>query len=153
MKKVDFIGKKFFVLLPSVIKVDSLDGDEFNDLYETEIITLRIISRNLELGNRMTVSDISELVGVTKSAVSQIISSLEDKGYIYKVKSDEDKRRMYLALTERGEKIAEAINGLYNRRLNYIRKNFGEEEFDEFVRLFIKYIELCDSIDWKNVKI
>lgn len=143
----------FFILAPRVGKKFFGEGDEFKDLYGSELAALRIISGSLAAGEPMTVSDISELVGVTKSAVSQIISSLEDKGYIYKVKSDEDKRRMYLALTERGEKIAEAINGLYNRRLNYIRKNFGEEEFDEFVRLFIKYIELCDSIDWKNVKI
>lgn len=153
MMKNGNMDEGFFILAPRVGKKFFGEGDEFKDLYGSELAALRIISGSLAAGEPMTVSDISELVGVTKSAVSQIISSLEDKGYIYKVKSDEDKRRMYLALTERGEKIAEAINGLYNRRLNYIRKNFGEEEFDEFVRLFIKYIELCDSIDWKNVKI
>ena len=153
MMKNGNMDEGFFILAPRVGKKFFGEGDEFKDLYGSELAALRIISGSLAAGEPMTVSDISELVGVTKSAVSQIISSLEDKGYIYKVKSDEDKRRMYLALTERGEKIAEAINGLYNRRLNYIRKNFGEEEFDEFVRLFIKYIELCDSIDWKNVKL
>ena len=143
MMKNGNMDEGFFILAPRVGKKFFGEGDEFKDLYGSELAALRIISGSLAAGEPMTVSDISELVGVTKSAVSQIISSLEDKGYIYKVKSDEDKRRMYLALTERGEKIAEAINGLYNRRLNYIRKNFGEEEFDEFVRLFIKYIELC----------
>lgn len=153
MMKNGNMDEGFFILAPRVGKKFFGEGDEFKDLYGSELAALRIISGSLAAGEPMTVSEISEMIGVTKSAVSQVISSLEEKGYTYKIKSEEDKRRMYLALTDDGERIMEDINRVYKKRLNYIRKNFGEEEFDEFVRLFIKYIELCDSIDWKSVKI
>lgn len=153
MMKNGNMDEKFFILAPRVGKKFFSEGDEFKDLYGSELATLRIISGGLAAGEPMTISEIREMVGVTKSAVSQVISSLEEKGYTYKIKSEEDKRRMYLALTDDGKRIMEDINRLYKKRMNYIRKNFGEEEFDEFVRLFIKYIELCDSIDWKNVKL
>ncbi len=69
---------------------------------------------------------ICEFIGLSNSRVSKVITSMEDKGYIRRKVSKEDKRQMFFSLTPKGkEKVGQMkdadlkFDGLYGelRRL------------------------------------
>lgn len=61
----------------------------------------------LKEGDRKTASNLCEYIGLSNSRVSKIITSVENKGFIDRKISEEDKRQMLFWLTETGkEKVA-----------------------------------------------
>lgn len=58
---------------------------------------------------RMSSGEIGELIGQTRSNASKIIASVERKGLIERGIGDDDKRRMYFVLTDRGRSLADAV--------------------------------------------
>lgn len=70
-----------------------------NDLlYMSEAHTLKIISNN----ENMSITEIAKATAITKSAVSQTIEKLLEKGLITKSKDELDNRRIKLLLTDKG---------------------------------------------------
>ncbi len=55
-------------------------------------------------------TDLRRELGVTKQAVSQTIDALVNRGYVERTPDADDRRRVALALTERGEEIVQAAS-------------------------------------------
>ncbi|WP_242866818.1 MarR family winged helix-turn-helix transcriptional regulator [Abyssisolibacter fermentans] len=72
-------------------------------LYMVEAHTIKLIGKSERIG----VTDIANITGKTKGAVSQIIDKLTEKKIVNKEKEPEDNRRIKLSLTEKGQKIFE----------------------------------------------
>jgi DNA-binding MarR family transcriptional regulator len=53
--------------------------------------------------------DLSSDLGVTKQAVSQLVDTLVNRGYLERSPDPDDRRRIALALTERGEQVVPAV--------------------------------------------
>jgi DNA-binding MarR family transcriptional regulator len=53
--------------------------------------------------------DLPSDLGVTKQAVSQLVDTLVNRGYIERSPDPDDRRRITLALTERGEQVVPAV--------------------------------------------
>ncbi len=53
--------------------------------------------------------DLPSELGVTKQAVSQLVDALVSRGYVDRGADTEDRRRINLALTERGREAADAV--------------------------------------------
>ncbi len=62
------------------------------------------------------VNEVAAVYGVSKQAASQLVDSLVARGYVERSPDEQDRRRMVVALTERGEAAAlelkEAITGV-----------------------------------------
>lgn len=62
----------------------------------------------LKQGDCKTAGMLSEYIGLSNSRVSKVITSVENKGFISRNISPDDKRQMLFALTEAGkEKVAQ----------------------------------------------
>lgn len=85
--------------------------------------------------------DLSKKMGVTKSAVSQIITKMIKKGYVEKRVSPLDKREFNLFLTENIEEVYKendiALNKIFDYSLSFISK----EEKKIFCSLLLKINE------------
>ena len=70
------------------------------------------------------------------SNVSYNLKKLVEAGYVRHERSSADKRSVRVSLTERGQKIREKVDGLYNRQLASISGVVGlnTEEFDRLNR-------------------
>ncbi|WP_210342439.1 MarR family transcriptional regulator [Bradyrhizobium glycinis] len=77
--------------------------DAFNGLRDREWMALRFLAR----ANRFsrTPSALAQFVGTTRATASQTVKRLEDKGYLQRRNSDQDKRSVILDVTPRGEKL------------------------------------------------
>ena len=82
--------------------------------------------------------DIEKEFGFTRSTASNIISRMEELGYIKRISNNDDLRLKKLVLTEKGiNHQAAVINDLNELELK-ISNSFTENEANEFVRLIKK---------------
>lgn len=105
----------------------------------SEIHMLEFIGNN----NNTYVSQIADYNGITKGAVSQSISKLEKKGYLYKIIDDDNKSREFIRLTEKG-KVAYDNHIFYHDKINkqvLEKLNKFSENQQEAILLFLKEIE------------
>lgn len=82
--------------------------------------------------------DLARKMGVTKSAVSQIISKMCCKGYVEKKKSNDDGRESRLFLTERIEKIYEENDKILSRIFDESLLSISEGEKKTLCSLLLK---------------
>lgn len=66
------------------------------------------------------VAAIGEFLGFTKSGATRIIKRLEKKGYVRKVKSQEDARVCCVMLTKSGEKVLNTTANKYARGMHLL---------------------------------
>jgi DNA-binding MarR family transcriptional regulator len=72
-------------------------GTDVN-IYRSEIHVIQIIGDH----ERVHISEISRLIGITKGTVSQIVKRLENKGLVEKVVDEKNNTRQLASLTPKG---------------------------------------------------
>ena len=72
---------------------------------------------------------LAEMLGVSKPMITAHITSLENKGYITKEPSQQDKRAYYILLTEKGEALVESTRTDLNGHLDRLINGMGQAEF------------------------
>jgi DNA-binding MarR family transcriptional regulator len=92
--------------------------------------------------DRKKLSDISKILGVTKSTTTGLIQRLELMSLLTKEQSEKDKRVFEVVITEEGRKI---IDQVLNRRLELINKVIEKMGKDE--ELIEKLTELYQTIE------
>lgn len=78
---------------------------------------------------------IAELLDVSKPMIAAHISSLEQKGYIYKASSLNDKRSFYVMPTDKAKQLVAETEAKMNENLKAIEYELGQEKFDLLVSL------------------
>lgn len=103
-----------------------------------EVMMLKQIKRHTTEDEGATISTLSELLEISKPAVSQMINSLEDKNFVERVTPKSDRRIVYVRLTEFGEKTLEkSFQEMYNKLNSYLEK-MGEQDMETLVALLDK---------------
>jgi DNA-binding MarR family transcriptional regulator len=90
-----------------------------------------------------TISYLSELLGVSKSAVTMKISELEKLGYVIKTVSNKDKRVKKLELSNEMKKIYNQFDFVDEDIYREINDKFSKEALDNF----------CEILDFISDKI
>ena len=78
-----------------------------------------------EKQGKVRVSDISEMLEVTRPGITMALSNLEAHGYVEKSKSNEDGRTVLVRLTEAGEELV-------RRWVTEMHADMAENEFAAF---------------------
>lgn len=118
------------------------------ELPHSEIMMLKLIKGHSAGEQGVTISNLSELSEITKSAVSQIINALEDKGYVERLTTKNDRRLVYVRLTESGSRCLSRQLKLFLKGIERIFAKMGEEDTRELLRLLEKlYSVLSESND------
>ncbi|KAF2955763.1 MarR family transcriptional regulator [Marinitoga sp. 38H-ov] len=76
---------------------------------------------------RMTMSELSNYIGLSNSTVSGIVDRLEKQGYIKRIRDDNDRRKVFVEITEKFNDIAkkrhESIEKKFEERLHKVSEN------------------------------
>ncbi|HVJ49272.1 MarR family winged helix-turn-helix transcriptional regulator [Desulfitobacterium sp.] len=80
-----------------------MNSTNTSEMPRSEIKMLNMIKLNTSETEEVTISILSELLEISKPAVSQMINVLEDKGYVERMTTKNDRRIVYVRLTECGE--------------------------------------------------
>lgn len=98
-----------------------------------------------EGSDKVKMSDISRLMGISKPAATQAVDRLVDRGMVRRVNDENDRRTVYIQITEKGET---GFKIELDRNLGIIDKvidNMGEKDAREFIRLFTKFKQSMDD--------
>lgn len=100
-------NEKIMLELVSIVrKMNYLDQMPYEyvegeKLYPAEIHSIEVIGQYPEMNQ----TEIAAKLDVTKGAVSRMVKKLEQKGLVTKRRMPDNKKDIYLGLTERGQKI------------------------------------------------
>lgn len=100
---------------------------------------------------KVNMKDLQKANKVAKSTTSHYIDMLEKKGYVIRVKDEEDKRNVIVVptakakawITETEEKVFDYVEGGMSR--------LTPEEQDKFIELFSKFVGEKESTSAKNI--
>jgi len=100
----------------------------------TEVHTLSAISAEDVCPMRR----VAEQLGVTLSTLTVSINRLVVKGYVSRIRSENDQRVVFLNLTQKGQDIVSAHEAYHNELIKCALSRLDDEEVDVFMRLFKK---------------
>jgi len=106
---------------------------------------LKMIKLHSAATEGVTNSTLSELLEISKSAVSQMINALEDKAYVERLTTKNDRRLVYIRLTVSGEQRLEQQLQALLQRMAEIFDRMGREDTEDLLRLLEKlYLIVSD---------
>ncbi|HEY4389747.1 MAG TPA: MarR family transcriptional regulator [Paenibacillus sp.] len=82
------------------------------------------------------VSELSNKMKISPPSVSQMVNSLEEKGLVERLTTRNDRRVVYVNLTEEGRSILKQTTDHFLTFSNEIARRLGHEETDHLIRLF-----------------
>lgn len=96
-----------------------------------------------------TVTELAKIWNRTKGAISQTITKLEKKGYIYKQVNENNRKIVELYATEQGSELS-AIHKSYDAKeiastMEALLKHCSYEEIDAFYKVLELYISLLTA--------
>lgn len=121
-------------------KIDRYYGTN-TKLSRSEIHTINVIGKNPDI----SVTEIAKIQGITKGAVSQMISKLIKKGFITKSISKESEAKVCLGLTETGI-IAFNEHKKYHEKTQESFFKMIREMSDEKYEMMIDIMESFESL-------
>jgi DNA-binding MarR family transcriptional regulator len=114
---------------------------DFASLSMSKIHCLDIIS-HLE---KPTVSKLAKELGVSKPSVTFTVETLQEKGFVKKVKSDQDLRVLYIHLTDKGKKIVMLHDAIHKGYARYFEQALADRELSTIVRLLNKVVKSIEE--------
>ncbi len=88
--------------------------------------------------NNVSMSQIASVLGITAGTLTTMIKKLEDKGYIVKRHSKDDKRKTFVVLTKKAEKVIDVHNSYHENMIDMITRNLSPKEEQSLVDLLSK---------------
>ena len=88
--------------------------------------------------NEITTTKLSELLGLKKASVTQMLQNLEEKGYVIKEPSKDDKRSSIIKLTEKGQSLIRDEESIFIQFETNMQKLLTEDELIQLDHLLYK---------------
>lgn len=115
-------------------------------LSKTEFRLLREIIMEGEKGQKIISSELARRLGVTRSAVSQIVSKMEERGILQRVDSPTDKKIAYIQLSERAYAVFEEQCKQANSIMEQVVQRLGEEKTNGLIRTYDEFASTLASV-------
>jgi DNA-binding MarR family transcriptional regulator len=113
-----------------------------NELYTDYIPSNEFaVLQTLHKNSPLMASEIANELKVSSSHITAVTDRLVGKNYIQRVRSDSDRRIVYLEITEDGKKIANEMDLIKNEYLAIKFSNLSEEEMKLMVAASTKLLD------------
>ena len=97
-----------------------------------EMAVLRLLEHQDEA---LTAGEISRLLSMTTSRIAAVLNSLEKKNMINRLSDPQDKRRVFVSLTQTGKETCLRRRGEAKAHLTALLSHLSREDAETFVRL------------------
>lgn len=111
-----------------------------DDLTVEQSMVLRYIGRH----DKVTSTEISEVFCIGKSAVTSLTNRLVEKKYVQRIPDPDDRRIVYLSLTEQGHHMREKLNENMVQMLSSFLCHFSQEEAEVFLKIYEKLADVIE---------
>ena len=112
-----------------------------------EFFVMDRISRDMPCSSTdISASEMQNHPQFTKPAVSQMLNSLEKKGYVHREIDTNDRRRIVVTLTEAGKEVLKQGKTYFNNRMNQTIARFGEENTRQLISLVTRLTDITEDL-------
>jgi DNA-binding MarR family transcriptional regulator len=92
-----------------------------------------------------TSTELSDAFDVNKSAITAIINRMADRGLIKRTRDENDRRVVYLTLTDTGEELFQNCQEKVHQLVESIITQFDETEITNFITTYEKLAQILDN--------
>jgi len=138
--KEDYILTDIITILTTKIakiEEEALAESRFSELTGKQMHYLEAIS-NL---NNPNLGELATELNLSKPSITAIIDKFEEKEFIRKVKSDEDRRVSHIHMAERGKEIEKVHSKIHMRISNIFTSKLTKNELKSLINLLSKIVK------------
>lgn len=118
-----------------------LTGLSFN-----EIVVCSILYRAMKEGSEMlTATDLGNHTKLLKSQLNKVLNLMEDRGLIERIRSDKDKRKIFLKLREEKLSVYLEEHDKVMAIVHHVCVALGEEQVKVLTGLLVEVVDLVDK--------
>ncbi len=103
---------------------------------------LEVVQTLEKNSSHVRVSDISDALDLPRPGVTRTVKEMEQKGYLRKLASSDDRRVTYISITEEGRELSRKYDENYFSELSAYLDDISEEEADCMIRTIGKFYEI-----------
>jgi DNA-binding MarR family transcriptional regulator len=93
-----------------------------------------------------TLTELAELLSVTKQAAIKVVDEMEQLGYVERVADSTDRRAKVLRLTPKAKRVRRTAMSASRRIETELRKDLGDDEVDAMRRALLRMLERHGSL-------
>jgi DNA-binding MarR family transcriptional regulator len=82
--------------------------------------------------DNISFQDLKKKAMLSKATLSYMLDKLEEAGHIERIRSEKDKRTIFIKLTKKNKELQDKFLQVSNEMKNLYYKGFSEKEIDEF---------------------
>lgn len=103
---------------------------------------LEVVQTLEKNSSHVRVSDISDALDLPRPGVTRTVKEMEQKGYLRKLASPDDRRVTYISITEEGRELSRKYDENNFSELSAYLDDISEEEADCMIRTIGKFYEI-----------
>ncbi|WP_297406975.1 MarR family winged helix-turn-helix transcriptional regulator [uncultured Cetobacterium sp.] len=130
----------------NINKVNDVLENFYKLFYETEDLALKrgikcLTHTELHIieavgKDSLTMNELSDRLGITMGTATVAITKLREKGFIERVRSDADRRKVYVSLSKKGLEALNYHNTYHKNIISTITENIPSEDLEHFTDTF-----------------
>lgn len=121
---------------------------EYMDITENDMHIIEAVG----ISEPKKVSDVAKSLNVTPGTMTVNIDNLEKKGYVTRERSENDKRVVYIILTERGKKAFFHHRDFHKKMIKSAVANLTDEERESLMKCLTKLNTFFAEWEYENAK-
>ncbi|MHB1452379.1 MAG: MarR family winged helix-turn-helix transcriptional regulator [Saccharofermentanales bacterium] len=110
------------------------------------IVMMKLVENCTGSVKNVYVSDMKNGLFISKSAVSQLLNSLEHKGFIKRDIDTADRRKISVVLTPSGRDTMNRMKEFFDAILSETISRLGENDAQQLVVLFNRLVDITEDI-------
>jgi len=107
------------------------------DLPFSQMAILHLVEQHQDIG----IKQMAQLLGITSSAVTQLVNTLVDKGYLSRHDNSSDRRSLQINLTQKCREEVEQLEQRQIERMTGVFEALSDEELENYIKLNKKIID------------
>ena len=130
------------------LEKEAIITEEFKDITNNDMHIIEAIG----LSGENTMSSVAKKLKITAGSLTTAVNALVRKAYVKRERSEEDRRVVYIALTEKGEKAFYHHEQFHRQMTNAVIEKLDDEEIDALVKMlkdisaFFRSYQLAESL-------
>lgn len=115
-------------------------------LSRTEFRLLQEVVAEREKGQDIISSELARRLGVTRSAISQIVAKMEERDIIVRVPSPTDRKIAYVRLSEKSLSMFEECCRHANEVINRVVEKLGDEKMEALLQANAEFVAVLKDV-------
>ena len=112
-----------------------------------EIVVCSFLYRSRASERELTATDLGSRTKLLKSQLNKVLTMMEEKGLIERVRSEKDKRRLYIRLREEKLSVYLKEHEKVMEIVHQVCLTLGEEKVKALTELLMEAVEVVDKLN------